>query len=92
MLFGVLGTVEVRSADGDLVAVGGPRLRALLAMLLLDAGRMVGVGRLVEGLYDQDAPGDPAHALQSQVSRLRRGLRAAGWPDTPTGAGSKRPD
>jgi predicted ATPase/DNA-binding SARP family transcriptional activator len=82
VLFGVLGTVEVRSADGDLVAVGGPRLRALLAMLLLDAGRMVGVGRLAEGLYDQDASSDPAHALQSQVSRLRRGLRAAGWPDT----------
>jgi DNA-binding SARP family transcriptional activator len=93
VLFGVLGTVEVRSADGDLVAVGGPRLRALLAMLLLDAGRMVGVGRLAEGLYDQDAPGDPAHALQSQVSRLRRGLRAAGWPDTAVefGPGGYRP-
>jgi predicted ATPase/DNA-binding SARP family transcriptional activator len=73
--FGVLGSVEVRRRDGSPVAVGGPQVRSLLAMLLLDAGRAVSVGRLADGLYGEDMPADAAHALQSQVSRLRRGLR-----------------
>ncbi|MFG1686739.1 BTAD domain-containing putative transcriptional regulator [Nonomuraea sp. NPDC049269] len=75
MWFGVLGAVEVRSDDGGLISVGGPRVRSLLAMLLLDAGQEVSVRLLVEGLYGRS---DSAHALQTQVSRLRRGLRAAG--------------
>ncbi|GGK64665.1 SARP family transcriptional regulator [Planomonospora parontospora subsp. parontospora] len=72
MRFGVLGALEVRLGDGRAVAVGGPRLRALLALLLLDAGRVVTVERLVGGLYgDGRAPGDSVGALQAQVSRLR---------------------
>ncbi|MFF5262992.1 BTAD domain-containing putative transcriptional regulator [Actinomadura viridis] len=76
MLFGVLGPVEV-SLDGRAVAVGGPRVRALLAMLLLDAGNIVGTERLIDGLYGEDAPSGAANALQSQISRLRRGLGGA---------------
>ncbi|MEV4014605.1 BTAD domain-containing putative transcriptional regulator [Nonomuraea angiospora] len=75
MRFGVLGPVEARLPDGGPVAVGGPQVRSLLAMLLLEAGRPVSVGRLAAGLYGEHAPADVAHALQSQVSRLRRGLR-----------------
>ena len=71
MRFGILGPMEVRSAGGDLVAVGGPRPRSLLAMLLLDAGQVVGIDRLVDGLYGSSAPRDVGNALQSQVSRLR---------------------
>ncbi|GAA4390885.1 BTAD domain-containing putative transcriptional regulator [Actinomadura verrucosospora] len=73
MQFGVLGPVEVR-ADGAVVPVGGPLVRALLAMLLLDAGRLVPVERLIDGLYGEEPPSGAANALQSQVSRLRRGL------------------
>ncbi|MEH1011796.1 BTAD domain-containing putative transcriptional regulator [Micromonospora sp. CPCC 206060] len=80
MYFGILGSVEVRTADGRPVPPGGPQLRALLALLLLDAGREVGTGRLIEGLYGSRPPGNVANALQSQVSRLRRALRAAGPP------------
>ncbi len=54
------------------MATGGPRLRALLALLLLDAGRIVTAERLIDGLYG-DSSG-AVNALQSQVSRLRRGL------------------
>jgi predicted ATPase/DNA-binding SARP family transcriptional activator len=71
--FGILGPVEVRSAGGDVVAVGGPRPRSLLTMLLLDVGQIVGTDRLIDGLY-VDTPGDAANALQSQVSRLRSRL------------------
>ncbi|MEU9871288.1 BTAD domain-containing putative transcriptional regulator [Actinomadura sp. NPDC048021] len=73
MQFGVLGPVEVR-ADGAVVPVGGPLVRALLAMLVLDAGRLVPVERLIDGLYGEEPPSGAANALQSQVSRLRRGL------------------
>jgi predicted ATPase/DNA-binding SARP family transcriptional activator len=72
--FGILGATQVWLADGTPVPVGGPRVRALLALLLLDAGRVVSAERLVDGLYGDNPPGDAANALQSQVSRLRRGL------------------
>ncbi|MEU0464534.1 BTAD domain-containing putative transcriptional regulator [Amycolatopsis sp. NPDC006131] len=74
MWFAVLGPVEARSAAGDPVPLGGPRPRSLLALLLLDAGRVVGTDRLVDGLYGDHPPGDAANALQAQVSRLRRKL------------------
>ncbi|WP_394619238.1 BTAD domain-containing putative transcriptional regulator [Lentzea sp. JNUCC 0626] len=66
MRFGVLGPVQV---DG--VEVAAPRQRALLAMLVLDAGRIVGHDQLIGGLYTEP-PAGAANALQSQVSRLRR--------------------
>jgi predicted ATPase/DNA-binding SARP family transcriptional activator len=72
--FGILGATQVWLADGTTVPVGGPRVRALLALLLLDAGRVVSAERLVDGLYGDNPSGDAANALQSQVSRLRRGL------------------
>ncbi len=62
----MLGPVLV---DG--VEVAAPRQRALLAMLVLDAGRIVGHGQLLGGLYTSP-PAGAANALQSQVSRLRR--------------------
>ncbi|WP_460352629.1 BTAD domain-containing putative transcriptional regulator [Actinoallomurus acanthiterrae] len=76
MRFGILGPLEVRASDGAPVAVGGPRVRALLALLLLDAGRVVTAERLIDALYGEDPPAGVANALQSQVSRLRRGLRS----------------
>jgi predicted ATPase/DNA-binding SARP family transcriptional activator len=75
MLVGVLGPVEVWDDEGRALAVGGPLVRALLAMLALDAGHIVSTERLIDGLYGEDPPAGAANALQSQVSRLRRGLR-----------------
>ncbi|MGV9325959.1 BTAD domain-containing putative transcriptional regulator [Streptosporangium sandarakinum] len=74
MQFGVLGPLEVRSAAGEEIPVGGPRPRALLVMLLLNAGRVVGVTELIDGQYGDDPPAGAANALQAQVSRLRRNL------------------
>ncbi|QKG20525.1 BTAD domain-containing putative transcriptional regulator [Actinomadura verrucosospora] len=78
MLFGILGPVEVHGGGAETVPVGGPRVRALLAMLALDAGRVVTSERLIDGLYGEEPPAGAANALQSQVSRLRRGLGDAG--------------
>src|ERR1700726_77408 len=74
MWFGILGPLDVRSAAGEVLPVGGPRVCSLLVLLLLDAGRLVGTERLIDGLYGQDPPGGAVNALQSQVSRLRRVL------------------
>ncbi|MFB9677894.1 BTAD domain-containing putative transcriptional regulator [Streptosporangium vulgare] len=76
MRFGVLGSLEVRSPTGEEISVGGPRPRALLVMLLLDAGRVVGVRRLIDGQYGDDPPAGAANAVQAQISRLRRSLPA----------------
>ncbi|WP_084961272.1 BTAD domain-containing putative transcriptional regulator [Thermoactinospora rubra] len=60
------------AARADGAQVGGPRLRRLLVLLALEAGRIVPAARLVDGLYGERPPDDAANALQSQVSRLRR--------------------
>ncbi|WP_285787001.1 BTAD domain-containing putative transcriptional regulator [Micromonospora sp. NBRC 101691] len=78
MFFGILGPVEARTVDGTAVPLGGRQLRALLALLLLEPGRVVGADRLIDGLHGEHPPAGAANALQSQVSRLRRALRAAG--------------
>ncbi|MEV6908235.1 BTAD domain-containing putative transcriptional regulator [Amycolatopsis sp. NPDC051071] len=75
MRFGVLGATEVRREDGTLVPVGGPRVRTLLALLALEAGRVVPAERLIDGLYGEQPPEGVANALQSQVSRLRGALK-----------------
>ncbi|MEV6032554.1 BTAD domain-containing putative transcriptional regulator [Nonomuraea sp. NPDC052116] len=76
MQFGILGPLQVRSPDGEPLAIGGPRPRALLALLLLDAGRMVSVERLIDGQYGDRPPTEAANAIQAQISRLRRSLPA----------------
>lgn len=78
MRYEVLGPVQVRRAGGAPLALGGTGLRALLGMLVVDAGRIVGADRLIDGLYGENPPVGAANALQSQVSRLRRALGGAG--------------
>lgn len=74
MRFGILGPLDVRTDTGERVAVGGPRPRALLTILLLNAGRVVGVEQLIAGQYGEEPPAGAANAIQAQVSRLRKHL------------------
>ncbi|GHB65150.1 SARP family transcriptional regulator [Streptomyces viridiviolaceus] len=74
MRFGILGSLAIHTDDGVPVDPGGPRPRALLTLLLLDAGRPVPVRRLIDGVYGDEPPAGAAGALQSQISRLRRRL------------------
>src|SRR5262245_51994474 len=73
MRLGVLGPLLV-TVDGELVEIGGVRLRALLIRLALDAGRTVTTASLTSALWPDDGPADAANALQTLVSRLRRAL------------------
>ncbi|NUU22881.1 MAG: AAA family ATPase, partial [Streptomycetaceae bacterium] len=77
MRFGVLGPLEVRTADGRPAAVGEPKVRALLADLLVHAGQPVSTDRLLDDLWGDDLPGKPAAALQTKVWQLRRALDRA---------------
>ncbi|MEU6914776.1 BTAD domain-containing putative transcriptional regulator [Streptomyces olindensis] len=72
----ILGTTQALRTDGTAVPVGGARLRALLTVLALRAGRTVPVGLLVDEVWDGDPPADAPGALQALVGRLRRALGA----------------
>src|SRR5215469_7443928 len=73
MEFRILGPLEVVK-DGRPIALGGPKQRALLALLLLSPNRPVSVDRLVEALWSGEPPTTAANALQYHVSRLRKTL------------------
>lgn len=72
MDFSILGPVEANE-DGQPIPLGGPRQRALLARLLVDANRVVSADRLAVDLWNTP-PQDAHGALQNQVSRLRKVL------------------
>lgn len=68
--FRLLGPVEVR-AGGRPVDPGQPRQRAVLASLLIDAGRPVSIDTLVERVWGEFAPSNARHALHTYVTRIR---------------------
>ena len=74
--FRVLGSVEVE-VRGQVLDLGGPRRRALLALLVAVAGRAASVPALVEGLWGRDAPADAHRTVRTYVSRLRKALLPA---------------
>jgi predicted ATPase/DNA-binding SARP family transcriptional activator len=78
---GLLGTLAVYDDAGQLVRVGGSRVRMLLILLALDAGRVVPAYSLIDRLWADDPPANSGNALQSLVSRVRTALREAGLGD-----------
>jgi predicted ATPase/DNA-binding SARP family transcriptional activator len=66
----LLGPVQLIRA-GHEVPLGGPRQRAVLALLLVEQGRTVSAGRLVEDVWRGHPPPGAAKTLRSYVSRLR---------------------
>ena len=77
MEFRILGPVEVIHG-GQTLAVGGARARGVLAMLLLNANRVVSADRLAGELWPDLDPAKAAANLQVRLTELRRALRAAG--------------
>ncbi|MGH8876410.1 MAG: AfsR/SARP family transcriptional regulator, partial [Stackebrandtia sp.] len=77
MDFGILGRLDVR--DGDtVVAVRGRQQPKVLAMLLVEDGRVVPVEHLVDALWDDDPPATARRQVQNTVAALRRTLSVAG--------------
>ncbi len=71
MRFGVLGPLLVER-DGQSLALGSRRQRAVLARLLLDPNQVVPVARLVDDLWGETPPSKVSASLQAYVSNLRR--------------------
>ena len=71
--FRILGPLEVATESGPL-ALGGQKQRAVLALLLLDANRVVSVDKLVDALWGEQPPRTAMTSLQNFVSQLRKVL------------------
>src|SRR2546423_5314520 len=79
--FRLLGPVEVQSDDGRVHTLARRQERDVLAVLLLNPGRVTPVDRLVALLWNDNPPGEPRRALHSHVSRIRRLLTEVGAAD-----------
>jgi predicted ATPase/DNA-binding SARP family transcriptional activator len=81
---GVLGPLLLEGEAGP-VRIGSARQRRLLAALAAHLGRPVHVDRLVDLVWADDPPADPAGAVQTNVARLRRllpgGIRLVTTPE-----------
>ena len=73
LAFRILGPFEVVDGDQPLV-VGGPKLQALLAVLVLHRGEVVSTDRLIDALWGERASGTAAKTVQVYVSNLRKAL------------------
>ena len=80
--FRVLGPLEAHAGSRPL-RLGGSKQRALLAILLLNANEVVSSDRLIDELWDSDAPDSAAKALQVHVSQLRKALEPERGPGDP---------
>jgi predicted ATPase/DNA-binding SARP family transcriptional activator len=77
MRVGLLGGLEVIDDDGRDVVVAGPKLRSFLAVLALQAGRVVPADQLIDVLWGVDPPAAVRNGLQGLASKLRRTLGSA---------------
>ncbi|WP_121161864.1 BTAD domain-containing putative transcriptional regulator [Micromonospora pisi] len=68
----MLGPFEVEVDGGDAVDLGGPRQRAVLALLLSARGEVVSIDRMIDDLWRDEAPPRAIASLQAYVSNLRR--------------------
>ncbi|MBW5420167.1 tetratricopeptide repeat protein [Streptomyces sp. BG9H] len=68
--FSVLGSLEVRCGS-EVVPVNGALQRRVLAMLLLEAGRVVPVSRLVAAAWNEEPPDSAEHQVRKTVAKLR---------------------
>jgi DNA-binding SARP family transcriptional activator/tetratricopeptide (TPR) repeat protein len=78
MRFVVLGPVEVHANDGRVLTLPRRQERCLLAILLLEVGRVVPTPRLAELMWDDEPPDLATRGLASMVSRIRAMLTRAG--------------
>jgi len=71
MEFRQLGPLELVE-DGVTVRLGGPRQRALLSFLLIHRNEPVSTERIVDALWETEAPRTAAQIVRVYVSQLRK--------------------
>lgn len=78
--FRILGPLEV-CIEGENIQLGGPRERTVLAMLLLEANRVIPVERLIDAVWNDDPPATARGQIQICISNLRRRIFAVAGRD-----------
>ncbi len=78
----VLGSLTA-NVGGQVADLGGPRQRAVLALLLVARAEVVSVDRLIDDLWRGEPPPRAIGALQAYISNLRRALEPERPPRTP---------
>ena len=73
----LLGPLEVEQPRGVPAPVGGPKERAVLAVLAVNVGRPVDELTLIDALWADAPPRTAVKTVQTYVARLRRSLRGA---------------
>ena len=74
-----LGTLQLIARGGDLVQLGAPKQRAVLAMLVVNRNRAVSVDSLIDAVWDQQPVPAARTSIHSYVSNLRRLIGTAGF-------------
>jgi DNA-binding SARP family transcriptional activator/tetratricopeptide (TPR) repeat protein len=81
LVVALLGPVEIGSAGGAMTPLSQPRLRVLLGLLGVAAGRVVTTEALVDGVWEEEwSPGREKnlHTLVYQLRRRLAGLESRG--------------
>ncbi|MFB9682073.1 AfsR/SARP family transcriptional regulator [Streptosporangium vulgare] len=73
----LLGPVQL-VVDGAPLTGVAPRHRAVLAYLLLNAGRVVSIDRLIDAMWGHDRPDTARSQIHASLTAVRRVLRGAG--------------
>jgi DNA-binding SARP family transcriptional activator/tetratricopeptide (TPR) repeat protein len=76
--FRVLGPFEIEADDGRLYPLARRQERCVLAILLLDPGRMLPVDRLCQLLWDDNPPQQARRAVHAHIAHIRAVLAGAG--------------
>lgn len=93
MMYRLLGPLEVvrvaSTADPAVppsesqVDLGPRKQRAVLAVLLLNRGRVISTDRLIDALWQDEAPVSAMASIQAYISNLRRVLRGESGAASP---------
>ncbi|KAA9161859.1 tetratricopeptide repeat protein [Amycolatopsis acidicola] len=76
----LLGPVRLLAGETP-VPIGGPAVRGLLALLALDADRIVALDDLIDALWGHDPPATARTIVHGNVSLLRRVMRSFDPPN-----------
>ncbi|ORB64298.1 BTAD domain-containing putative transcriptional regulator [Mycolicibacterium tusciae] len=75
--FGVLGPLQM-TANAAPVTLGTPKLRAVLAMLVMNRNRPVSTDSLITAAWEEGPPAEARASLHSYISNLRKLVGTAG--------------
>jgi predicted ATPase/DNA-binding SARP family transcriptional activator len=74
----LLGPLRVLDENAAEVALSAPKVRILLALLLVNRGRQVSADRIASALWGDEPPRSAANLVQGYVRDLRRRIGTAG--------------